>query len=310
MIVSSSNVLQHYAHGFGNYPVITIEDTELHKTLATIEKITEQLLALNADRRTFLLGVGGGIVCDITGFAASIYMRGCAFGFVPTTLLAQVDASVGGKNGVNFERYKNILGVFNQPQFVFCSPEVLTTLAPKDFVSGFAEIVKAAMIADDALFSFLEKNTESALQKSPQILEHLIFESVKIKADIVSQDEREQGLRRQLNLGHTFAHAIEKNSALSHGEAVSVGICLASRLSQQLGLMQEQDVLRVKNLLQQLSLPTSVNVGLETLLPAMFHDKKKEGNSIYLVLPRGIGQCEVQKMSLDELTMHTKNWKL
>ncbi|GHT69182.1 3-dehydroquinate synthase [Bacteroidia bacterium] len=302
VIVSSSNVLKHYAKLWHTFPVIEITDDELHKTLATVEKITEQLLSLNADRHTFLVGIGGGIVCDITGFAASVFMRGIRFGFVPTTLLAQVDASVGGKNGVNFQRYKNLVGTFNQPQFVLCSSEVLATLPPKDFVAGFAEIVKAAMITDASLFEFLEDNAEKSLQQQPESLQHLIFEAIKIKADIVSQDEREQGVRKKLNLGHTFAHAIEKNFALPHGEAVSVGLCIVSHIAEQLGLMQHDEVLRVEKLLQQLQLPTRIDATIETLLPALLHDKKKEGNDIHLVLPCGIGKCEVRKMSFDELT--------
>ena len=165
IVVSSRSVSEWRAQIAEGLPVVEIEDDEAHKTLAAIENIASQLLRLNADRQTFLLGIGGGIVCDITGFAASAFMRGIGFGFVPTTLLAQVDASVGGKNGVNLERYKNILGTFRQPDFVLCIPQTLKTLPQSVFAAGFAEIVKAAMIADPCLFEFLETNASQAARQ-------------------------------------------------------------------------------------------------------------------------------------------------
>jgi 3-dehydroquinate synthase len=302
VVITDSNVRRHYGALCGAFPTITIEAGEPHKTLATIDYITSELVRLEADRKTFILGVGGGIVCDVAGFAASVFMRGLPFGFVSTSLLSQVDASVGGKNGVNYRGYKNMLGVFAQPQLVICDPLSMATLPQKEFVAGFAEIVKAAMIANATLFDYIEKNAEKALRKDPQTLEQLVYKSVKIKADIVAVDEREQGERRKLNLGHTFAHAIEKNTTLTHGEAVSVGLCKASQVAVTLGLMSAVELQRVENVLQRLALPTTVNIPGAALYAAMRKDKKKSGDAIHLVLPVGIGRCEIREVSLATLS--------
>ncbi|MDR0687566.1 MAG: 3-dehydroquinate synthase [Prevotellaceae bacterium] len=302
VVITDSNVRRHYGALCGAFPTITIEAGEPHKTLATIDYITSELVRLEADRKTFILGVGGGIVCDVAGFAASVFMRGLPFGFVSTSLLSQVDASVGGKNGVNYRGYKNMLGVFAQPQLVVCDPLSMATLPQKEFVAGFAEIVKAAMIASATLFDYVEKNAEKALRKDPQTLEHMVYKSVKIKADIVAVDEREQGERRKLNLGHTFAHAIEKNTTLSHGEAVSVGLCKASQVAVTLGLMSADELQRVENILQRLALPTTVTIPGAELYAAMRKDKKKSGDAIHLVLPVGIGRCEIREVSLATLS--------
>jgi 3-dehydroquinate synthase len=302
VIITDSNVRKYYGSLCDAFPTIEIAPGEPNKTLAAINYITSELVRMEADRKTFILGVGGGIVCDVAGFAASVFMRGLPFGFAPTTLLAQVDASVGGKNGVNYEGYKNMLGVFAQPQLVICDPQSIATLPQGEFVAGFAEIVKAAMIANAALFGYMEQNAEKALQKDPQTLEHIVYEAVKIKADIVAVDEREQGERRKLNLGHTFAHAIEKNTTLMHGEAVSVGLCKAAHLAVMLGLMSADEQKRVENILQRLTLPTDVDIPNAALCAAMRKDKKKAGNDIHVVLPAGIGRCEVRKMAFAALS--------
>ena len=163
-----------------------------------------------ADRASFIVGIGGGIVCDVTGYAASTYLRGLKFGFVASTLLAQVDAAVGGKNGVNWEGYKNMIGVFNQPDFVICDPLLLRTLPRREVLSGMAEVVKHALIADAGLFSYLEENGSGVLDLRPEVMERLVCDSVRIKSSIVNRDEREKGERRLLNFGHTFGHALEK----------------------------------------------------------------------------------------------------
>ena len=302
VVVTDSNVRKRYGALCDAFPTIEIEPGEPNKTLSAISYITSELVRMEADRTTFILGVGGGIVCDVAGFAASIFMRGLPFGFVATTLLAQVDASVGGKNGVNYEGYKNMLGVFAQPQLVICDPQSLATLPQREFVAGFAEIVKAAMIADASLFAYIEQNAEKALQKDRQTIAHIVYEAVKIKAGIVAEDERERGERRKLNLGHTFAHAIEKNAALMHGEAVSVGLCKAAHLAVMLKLMSDSEQKRVESLLQRLTLPTAVDVPNAALCAAMRKDKKKSGTAIHVVLPVGIGRCEVREMALAALS--------
>ena len=190
---------------------IVIGQGESSKTFVKLEEVYRQLLHMGADRSTFIVGMGGGIVTDVTGFVASTYMRGVRFGFLPTTLLAQVDASIGGKNGVNLDGYKNIIGVFNQPEFVLCDPELLSSLPDREFRAGLAEVIKAGIIGDAELFSMVERHSFEEIRSDAPLLRELIIRSIRVKTAIVEHDQRERGERRKLNLGHTFAHAIEKS---------------------------------------------------------------------------------------------------
>jgi 3-dehydroquinate synthase len=209
--------------------------------LETVTTIFNQLVDMEVDRSTLILGIGGGIVCDIAGFVASTYMRGTPFGFVSTTLLSQVDASVGGKNGVNFGGYKNMVGVFNQPEFVVCDMMLLKTLPFREIQCGFAEIIKHGAIADHRMLDFIENHRDAALDLESRIVEHLVYRSVEIKAGVVTRDEREKGERRKLNFGHTFGHAIEKLTGIPHGEAVGIGMVMAAALSVKKGLLSPVD---------------------------------------------------------------------
>lgn len=301
VVITDSAIIKHYGNIFDGLPVIDIGQGEKNKTFRTLEVIFDQFLKLNVDRSWFVLGVGGGIVTDTTGFAASIYMRGLPFGFISTTLLSQVDASVGGKNGVNFGEYKNMIGVFAQPSFVICDPTVLSTLNDKEFISGFAEIIKAAAIRDMKLFAYLENNISKALAKDPEVLGNLIFESVKIKANVVQNDEKETGERRILNFGHTFAHAIELYMGLSHGEAVAIGMMLASEASVKLGFLKEDEALRLQTLVKNYGLPIRFNIDKNLVYNTLLKDKKREGESINLVLLKGLGNAIVQKVSLKQM---------
>jgi 3-dehydroquinate synthase len=283
------------------YPVIVIGTGEVNKSFSTLGNILEKLLEYDSDRSSFIVGFGGGIVCDVAGFAASIYMRGLRFGFVSTTLLAQVDASVGGKNGLNFLGFKNMIGVFRQPEFVLCDYSLLRTLENREFVSGFAEIIKAAAIRDEGLFSFLSKSSEQALHLDPEVLHHLVKNSVKIKAGIVQADEREKGERRLLNFGHTFGHAIEKLAGMVHGEAVSMGMVMAARLSVKLDLLDATECDRLVRLLQQIGLPVNPPVKPADVFDAIRKDKKKEHEQIHFVLLRKIGQAETRLIPMKEL---------
>ena len=229
VVITDANVRAIYQKDFPDCDVIEIGTGEKIKTLETVQGIYQNLLAHEADRSTFIVGIGGGIVCDVTGFVASTYMRGLRFGFVPSTLLSQVDASVGGKNGVNFGGYKNIVGVFNQPEFVICDHSLLRTLPKNELLCGFAEIVKHAVIGDAGLFSYLEAHHEKALRLDDEVITKLVYDSVVLKASIVNRDEKEEGERMKLNFGHTFGHAIEKISGLPHGEAVSIGMVFLAR---------------------------------------------------------------------------------
>ncbi len=301
IIITDSVVRDLYGKRFPSGDVISIGIGEKIKTLATLEHIFHRLIEMEADRSVFIVGIGGGIVCDTTGFAASLYLRGVDFGYVSTTLLAQVDASVGGKTGVNFGGYKNMVGVFNQPGFVICDPALLETLPAKEIACGFAEIVKHAIIADADMFAFLEQNSPKALVLERSVIQRLVFESVDIKAGVVEQDEREQGERRKLNFGHTFGHAIEKTAGLRHGEAVSLGMVIAGALSVEKGLLHPDEQGRIVALLKSLGLPVRMEVDKQAVLDAMQKDKKRQGDSIKFVLADGLGQALVQDVSLQEL---------
>lgn len=302
VIVTDYNILKYYHDKLPQgIPVIEIGLGETHKTLRTIDFIMGKLVEYQADRTTFLVAVGGGIVCDVAGFASSVYMRGLPFGFVSTTLLSQVDASVGGKNGVNYEGYKNMVGVFNQPDFVICDDEMLRTLDPDEFRSGFAEIIKAGAIKNAGLFEYCRNNAQQALAFDRETLTQMIYESVLMKAKVVEADEREKGERRLLNFGHTFAHAIEKKTGILHGKAVSMGMVLAAKTSQSLGMISEKEADAISEVLQLYRLPVKPVIPVGELFDAMKKDKKREGDHIHLVLLEKIGHAVTRKVSFTEL---------
>jgi 3-dehydroquinate synthase len=301
VIITDTNVSRLYKKYFPHCQVIEIGLGEKSKTIDTLNYIFGRFVEYETDRSSFILGIGGGIVCDVAGFAASIFMRGLKFGFVSTTLLSQVDASVGGKNGVNFKGYKNMIGTFSQPEFVICDSEMLKTLEKRQFVAGFAEIVKAGAIKDENFFAYLENNYEKALNMDSDVINKLIYDSVLIKSAVVEADEKEKGERRKLNFGHTFAHSFEKLTGMLHGEAVSAGMVLASRLSQKLGLIREADYKRIRTLLENLGLPTDVSFNMSEIFNIMRQDKKREGNTIHLVLLKKIGNAITKKVSLKQL---------
>lgn len=301
IVITDENIYKHYGILFDKFDRIIIGRGEEHKTLATAEHIYGKLLELGADRKSFILGFGGGIVTDIAGFAASTYMRGIRFGFVASTLLAQVDASVGGKNGVNLGGYKNIVGTFNQPEFVLCDTSLLDTLPDKEFRTGLSEIIKAGLIADPELFRLFEHHSSDDFRANKQLLTKIISRAVHVKADIVSRDEKEGGERKKLNLGHTLAHAIEKCSReFTHGEAVAIGTVFIGRLSHKMGLISEEELFRILNVISKAGLPSESSLDIDTLFEALKLDKKKENDSISLILMRGIGSCEIRRMGFDE----------
>jgi len=301
IVITDANILHYYGDFFRTFPVIEIGMGEKNKSLDTLAQIYNQLLEYNADRGSFVVAAGGGIVCDVAGFAASTYMRGVPFGFVSTTLLSQVDASVGGKNGVNFGGYKNMIGTFNQPRFVLCDNTMLQTLPEPEFISGFAEIVKAAAIRNATLFDYLEQNAEKAVARDPEVIRHLIVESVKIKADVVQHDEREQGERRILNFGHTYGHAVEALTGISHGAAVSIGMMMAARRSVAECGFPQSDADRLERLLARLGLPVTTDTPHEAIIRTMLKDKKRESNSIHLVLLSEIGKTVVCKTAVETI---------
>jgi len=305
IIVTDENLNRFYHKRFPPWDIIEIGTGERIKTLETVEYIFKKLVELEIDRSCFIVGVGGGIVCDITGFAASTFMRGLAFGFVSTSLLSQVDAGVGGKNGVNFYGYKNMIGLFNQPNFVICDPAMLKTLPHKELLSGFAEIVKHAAIGDKELFAFLEKNFKKALALDGETLEKLVCDSVTIKAAVVREDEKEKGERRKLNFGHTLGHALEKTAGLPHGEAVSIGMVFAAALSVKRNMLPLSEAQRIRDLLEQIGLPTEISLDKEKILDALKKDKKREGDGLHFVLLESVGQAVIEEISFQELEMAT-----
>jgi len=282
--------------------VILIGTGETVKTLETAASIHRELIRRGADRATFLLGVGGGIVTDIAGFVASTYMRGVRFGFVSTTLLGNVDASVGGKNGVNVDGFKNMVGTFNQPQFVVCDTSLFATLPDREFRAGLAEALKTGIIGDAELFERIERSTFAELRTRRDRIDEIVMRSVRLKTAIVGRDECEHGERRKLNLGHTFGHAIEKCSrTMNHGEAVAAGLLIAARMAVRSGLLAQAACSRIEDTLVRLGFDPVSPVPMSQLLEAVRSDKKAEDGSIRLVLPTAIGSCEVRRLSLDAL---------
>ncbi|SFV50498.1 3-dehydroquinate synthase [hydrothermal vent metagenome] len=279
--------------------VVTIPDGEEYKTLETVESILDQLFERKLDRKSLLIAFGGGVIGDMTGFTASLYQRGIDFIQIPTTLLSQVDASVGGKTGVNNKYGKNLIGAFYQPKAVYIDPEFLTTLPPREFSAGVAEIVKMAVMFDSDYFDMLE----SADFDDEDMLKEIIKKSVEIKANVVNQDEREAGIRAVLNYGHTFAHVIENETNYTtylHGEAVAIGMVMANRLAIELDMMSLAESDRVTALLQKFNLPTDYNISsVEDFYEHFFLDKKSANSSIKFILPVGIGNYCI-KTDIDE----------
>jgi 3-dehydroquinate synthase len=274
--------------------VVTVPDGEGYKNWETLNSIFDALLTNRCERKTALIALGGGVVGDLAGFAAAVYLRGVPFVQVPTTLLAQVDSSVGGKTGINHPLGKNMIGAFYQPRVVLADIATLDTLPQRELAAGLAEVIKYGLILDYAFFEWLEANMERLLAHEADALTYAVRRSCELKAEVVAHDERESGVRALLNLGHTFGHAIEAGLAYGtwlHGEAVAAGTVRAARLSQRLGCLAEADVQRVVALLQRANLPTvAPDLGVDRYLQLMGLDKKVEGGRLRLVLLRSIGE--------------------
>ena len=266
VVVSDATIDRLYHPLLAKYDSVLIGTGESIKTLQTVETLYRRFIELGVDRSTFVLGIGGGIVTDVAGFAASTYMRGLPFGFISTTLLGQVDASVGGKNGVNVDGYKNMAGTFTQPQFVVCDPSLLRSLPDREFRAGLAEVVKAAIIADADLFGRIEQTSFETFRTDTDLLSDVISAAIRVKADIVEYDEKESGERRKLNLGHTLAHAIEKSSNhMNHGEAVAVGTALIAGAAVKLGVLKEEERQRIAEVLSRLGFDLTPPVEIKRL---------------------------------------------
>jgi 3-dehydroquinate synthase len=275
--------------------VIEIADGESHKDLATLDRVITRLLELRAERRTMVVALGGGVVGDVAGFAAAVYQRGIPFIQVPTTLLAQVDSSVGGKTGINHPLGKNMIGAFYQPRAVLIDTDCLGTLPPREFAAGLAEVVKYGAIADAAFFAWLEGNVDALVARDADALVHAIEVSCRTKAAIVAADEREEGERALLNFGHTFGHAIENGVGYGewlHGEAVAAGMAVAAEVSRRTGRIDARAVARLRTLLTRAGLPVDPPaLGFDAWMALMSRDKKVRAGSIRFVLLDAIGRA-------------------
>jgi 3-dehydroquinate synthase len=286
---------------------IVVPDGEDHKDWPTLNAVFDALLENRCARDTTLMALGGGVVGDLAGFAAATYQRGVSYIQVPTTLLSQVDSSVGGKTAINHPLGKNMIGAFHQPRLVLADMDTLKTLPERELRSGLAEVIKHGLVRDAAFFAWLESNIQRLLAREADALEHAVLRSVEIKADIVGQDERESGLRKVLNFGHTFGHAIETGSgygAWLHGEAVAAGMAMAADLSRQLGYLTEADTGRIRALLQRAGLPVaSKGITPERLQQLMSVDKKVKEGRIHFVLLERLGAAtlrdDVPRAALD-----------
>ena len=276
---------------------IIVPDGEDQKSWGTLNTIFDRLLANRSERKTTLIALGGGVIGDLTGFAAAVYLRGVPFIQVPTTLLAQVDSSVGGKTGINHPLGKNMIGAFYQPRLVLADTDTLATLPDRELSAGLAEVIKYGLIRDPAFFAWVESNIEELLARQPEALAYAVRRSCELKAEIVGADERESGVRALLNLGHTFGHAIEAGLGFGtwlHGEAVAVGCVLASRLSQRIGWLREDEVERIVALFRKAKLPTDApDLGVRRYLDLMGLDKKVEHGQLRFVLLQRLGSALV-----------------
>jgi len=295
------NLVKESLSGAGfEFVAAEIGDGEEHKTLATAEKLFDLAFSGELDRRCPVVALGGGVVGDVAGFVAATYLRGVPFIQVPTTLLAQVDSSVGGKVAVNHPRGKNIIGAFYQPGLVLADTDTLGTLPVREIRSGLAEVIKYGVIWDADFFTWLEENIEKLLAGDHEALTVAVWESCRIKARVVEEDETEQGLRAILNFGHTVGHAVEaltEYKLYTHGEAVGIGMAAAARLAESLGMFKPADRERVVNLIRRAALPVDIPEGLSTddMLASFYHDKKVTGGRLTFVLPEGIGRVSVRK---------------
>ncbi len=301
VLVIDENVEHHHGDKLQGWKKIIVPAGEEVKNMATVEKIIDGLISFEADRKTTLVGIGGGMLTDVAGFAASIYMRGIPFGFVPTTLLAQVDASIGGKNGVSHGKQKNLLGTITQPEFILFDYALPLTMPDEEWHNGFAEIIKYACIMDAELFDYLEVNKEKALARDVKVLQYLVEKSVAAKTKVVLEDELEMGPRRWLNFGHTLGHAVEKLEHIAHGKAVAIGMVAAARFSEQLMGFPPEQTQRLIRLLTDYHLPVAFTSDKAAAFDIFKLDKKREKSSIHFVLLETLGKATTKAVPLEEL---------
>jgi 3-dehydroquinate synthase len=307
VIITDENVFDSHKDKMEGFRVITIQSGERHKTQSTVDVIIDQLISLEADKQTLVIGIGGGVVTDIAGYAASIYKRGVRLAFVPTTILGMVDAALGGKNGVDVGMYKNMIGTVYQPELILYDYSFLETLPVREWINGFAEIIKHACIKDALLFSMLERYTLHEIQSDKTLIASLIEQNAEIKLAVVTADEYEKADRKLLNFGHTIGHAIENLHHLPHGHAVSIGMVAACNLSEKINGLHFSDAQRVVKLLAKYHLPVDIETDHAKVFEILKLDKKREGAYMHFVLLDKIGEAEAKPVEMSYLQENLKN---
>ncbi|TAF56890.1 MAG: 3-dehydroquinate synthase [Sphingobacteriia bacterium] len=306
-LVTDENVFAAHKSKFKGWNTIVLKAGEAYKVQQTVDVVIDRLLAMGAHRQSTLVGVGGGVITDLTGYVAGIYQRGIRFGFVPTTLLSMVDAAIGGKNGVDVGEYKNMVGLIRQPHFLLYDFNLLKTLPLAEWRNGFAEIIKHAAIKDAKMFRDLQTHTLNHYRKNPIDLASLVKRNAQIKIKVITQDPLEQGERKLLNFGHTLGHAIENKYALSHGEAISIGMSFAAWVSAY--IKGYKDLTALMGLLQRYGLPTLSDFDARQAFKVLVKDKKSNGVDIHFVLLAKTGQGVVQPLLLVQVEQLLKDFQ-
>lgn len=300
LLFVDSALTDQVAQELPNWQVVSCLSGESAKSLPQVDSQYKKLLAQGAERGTILVGIGGGALLDLVGFVAATFLRGLECVFVPSTLLAQVDASIGGKNGINFSGYKNVIGTIRQPGLVLCDVSLLASLPPEEFLSGLAEVVKHGAIADREILDLLAANQSRLLERDSALLTTLIDASLAVKQSIVEQDPLENGTRRVLNFGHTVGHALEHLLPIKHGHAVAIGMCVAAHISVNRGLLRQSEARALIELLNCLGLPTTLAAAVPDILEGMAHDKKRNSDRIHTVLLTSLGTATTEQLSFRE----------
>lgn len=300
VVITDYNLFSLYPDAFENQNYILINEGEEHKNMTTVEQIIEKLIEFKIDRKSLIVGFGGGLVCDITGFVANVYMRGTSFGFVATTLLAQIDAAIGGKNGVNFGKFKNYVGTIAQPEFVICDTSVFKTLDEEDFMSGLGEVIKYSLISEGNLFDYLKANLKYVLKRDTDVLNQIVRRCIDIKTEIVEQDPNDKGLRHILNFGHSIGHSIEIIDGLPHGIAVMKGILASMDLAVKSGYSEPELRTQIKEIAAMAGFNTEYSLDSRHF-ELLANDKKKNGEFINFVFLLNIGEPLVVKVKIKDV---------
>jgi 3-dehydroquinate synthase len=310
ILITNTAIVGHYCNFVSSFPHIVVDDGEQFKNTVTVNEITQQLLALEATREHTIVGFGGGVVTDIAGYVAATYMRGVDYVAMPTSLLAMVDAAIGGKNGVNVGPHKNVLGTITQPSNVYFCTALLKTLPEAEWINAFAEIIKYACVFDKELFYHLMDKDLAYFQQNPSALQELISKCVRIKYGVVAEDEKEMGNRKLLNFGHTAGHAIETLYSLPHGQAVAIGMVIAANLSSATTGFSETSTTELSTLLTRYGLSIHQQINVADIIQLMRTDKKRTQNEVHYVLLNSIGKGSVHRLPFSTVENCLIKWSL